>query len=229
MSPAGYIRCRQCRTPNESGALFCGRCGASLGNSLTGGALRPRRRVTAAGVAMGFALFLILLATTFILGFIVYRALDLGATTDPYAGRTGTTATIVTESSDNPGGSGSNSGGSSSSKAAMIIRPRATSASSVLEPTATSNFRPPNLVDGDLTTAWCEGKEGAGTGEWVRFEFLEPVSRRPSRDRERLSERRRSFLGRRPRQVIEGGILQRSHSVGGVVGHEGIPVRQHAT
>jgi hypothetical protein len=124
---------------------------------------------------MGFALFLVLLATTFTLGFIVYRGLDLGKTVDPYAGRSGTTATIVTESSDNPGGSGGSSGGSSSTKTATVIRPRATSASSVLEPTATSNFRPPNLVDGDLTTAWCEGEEGPGTGEWVRFEFLEPV------------------------------------------------------
>ncbi len=132
-------------------------------------------RVTPAGVAMGFALFLVLLATTFSLGFIVYRGLDLGKTVDPYAGRTGTTATIVTESSANPGGGGSNPGSSSSTKAAMLIRPRATSASSVLEPTATSNFRPPNLVDGDLTTAWSEGRKGPGTGEWVRFEFLEPV------------------------------------------------------
>jgi hypothetical protein len=128
--------------------------------------------VTAAGVAMGFALFLILLVATFTLGFLVYRALGYGETVDPYLGRSGTTATVITGSSDNAGGGG---GGSTSSEPVMAIRPWASSASSILEPTITSNFRPPNLVDDDLTTAWSEGKDGPGTGEWVRFEFLEPI------------------------------------------------------
>jgi hypothetical protein len=131
--------------------------------------------VTGAGVAMGFALFLILLAATFTLGFIVYRVLDLGAKADPYAGRTGTTATIVGESSGNPGGGGGDSGSSSSTNTARAIRAPAISASSVLAPTPTSNFRPTNLLDNDVTTAWSEGKQGPGTGEWVRFDFSEPV------------------------------------------------------
>jgi len=129
--------------------------------------------VTAAGVAMGFALFLILLATTFILGFIVYRALALGETVDPYAGRSGTTASIVADASDNPGGAGS--GGSSSAPTATAIRAPAASASSVLKATTSSNFRPPNLLDDDLTTAWIEGEEGPGSGEWARFDFFQPV------------------------------------------------------
>jgi len=111
MSAAGHIRCRECQTQNEPGALFCGRCGASLTGSIHGGARRRGGRVTAAGVAMGFALFLILLGTVFILGFIVYRALALGETVDPYAGRSGTTASIVADSSDNPGGGSAGSGG----------------------------------------------------------------------------------------------------------------------
>jgi hypothetical protein len=131
--------------------------------------------VTAAGVAMGFALFLILVGTVFILGFIVYRALALGETVDPYAGRSGTTASIVADSSDNPGGSGAGTGGSSSAPTATAIRAPAVSASSVLKATTTSNFRPPNLLDGDLTTAWIEGDKGPGAGEWARFDFFQPV------------------------------------------------------
>jgi hypothetical protein len=176
---ATHIRCHECRTPNEPGALFCGRCGASLAGPMYGaGVRRPQRRVTAAGATMGFALFLILLAIAFALGFIVYQALDLGDNADPYAGRSGTTATIITDSSGNPdGGTDGSSGsdGSSSGAAAMVIRAPAASASSVLKATTTSNFRAPNLFDDDLTTAWIEGEEGTGTGEWVRFEFSEPV------------------------------------------------------
>jgi hypothetical protein len=175
MSPANHIRCRECRTPNEPGALFCSRCGASLTGSVPGGNLPRGRRVTAAGVAMGFALFLGLLIVTFTLGFIVYRGLGLGAEANPDAGRPGTTATIVTESSGNSGGSGGNPGSSPSASTAMVLRPPAVSASSVLPPTTGSNFRPPNLIDGDITTAWSEGKDGPGTGEWVRFDFSEPV------------------------------------------------------
>jgi hypothetical protein len=180
MSAVDHIRCQQCRTPNDPGALFCGRCGASLTGSIHGGVRRRQGRVTAAGVAMGFALFLILLATTFILGFIIYRTLELGEAVDPYVARSGTTASIVADASDNPGGGsdGSGSGGSdnpSSTAAAMLIRASAASASSVLKATTTSNFRPPNLLDGDLTTAWIEGEEGPGSGEWARFDFSEPV------------------------------------------------------
>ncbi len=175
MSAASHIRCQECRTPNEPGALFCGRCGAALAGPMYGGVRRRQRRITAAGVAMGFALFLILLATTFVLGFIVYRGLDLGETAEPYAGRSGTTATIVTDSSGNPGGGSDGSDGSSSAAAAMVIRAPAASSSSVLKATTTSNFRAPNLFDDDLTTAWIEGEDGPGSGEWVRFEFSEPV------------------------------------------------------
>lgn len=45
------------------------------------------------------------------------------------------------------------------------------SASSVLEPikdgSKTHTYGPENLFDGDLSTCWCEGKEGTGKGEYV--------------------------------------------------------------
>ncbi|MEO1054149.1 MAG: discoidin domain-containing protein [Bacteroidota bacterium] len=37
------------------------------------------------------------------------------------------------------------------------------------------NYAPENLIDRDHTTAWVEGKEGEGIGEWVEFEFNENV------------------------------------------------------
>jgi len=39
-------------------------------------------------------------------------------------------------------------------------------------------FSPDNLLDGDPITAWAEGGEGPGLGEWVEFTFPETVSMR---------------------------------------------------
>ncbi|MCM0754997.1 discoidin domain-containing protein [Desulfovibrio aminophilus] len=39
-------------------------------------------------------------------------------------------------------------------------------------------FSPDNLLDGDPNTAWAEGGEGVGAGEWVEFTFPEAVTMR---------------------------------------------------
>ena len=39
-------------------------------------------------------------------------------------------------------------------------------------------YRPGNMLDRDMTTAWVEGVEGRGTGEWVRFDFGREVNLR---------------------------------------------------
>jgi hypothetical protein len=57
----------------------------------------------------------------------------------------------------------------------VTVRPKATVSSSALKGTSLEGFRATNLVDGNLTTAWLEGAKGAGTGEWVRFEFAQPT------------------------------------------------------
>lgn len=49
----------------------------------------------------------------------------------------------------------------------------AVSASSFLRPE--NRYGPSKLVDGDMQTAWCEGAEGDGTGEWVALEFAQPL------------------------------------------------------
>jgi hypothetical protein len=128
--------------------------------------------VTAAGAAMGFALLLVLLATVFTLGVVVYRTVKPAENVDPFAGMHGTTASTSTTSSEGSSGAGEST---SSTVPVVLLRPTGTAASSILKATTTDNYRATNLLDGDLTTAWNEGAKGPGLGEWVRFEFLEPV------------------------------------------------------
>jgi len=45
----------------------------------------------------------------------------------------------------------------------------------VLKATSTINYGAANLLDGDLATAWNEGAEGPGVGQWVRFAFSNPI------------------------------------------------------
>ena len=48
-------------------------------------------------------------------------------------------------------------------------------ASSVLPATKNISYKPENLLDGDIATAWVEGANSSGTGEWLEFKFAEPV------------------------------------------------------
>lgn len=48
-------------------------------------------------------------------------------------------------------------------------------ASSVLSPQAGNTYGPQNLFDGRLETAWVEGKQGQGAGEWVVVELAAPL------------------------------------------------------
>jgi len=127
--------------------------------------------VSAIGAALGLALLVLLAVTVFALGTMVQRALQSGDDVDPYEGVPGTTATTGITSTSTPSGQT----GSSTSESVRVVRPQAASASSVLKATASNSYRATNLLDGDVTTAWNEGAEGPGAGEWVLFEFLEPV------------------------------------------------------
>lgn len=48
-------------------------------------------------------------------------------------------------------------------------------ASSSLDASSSANYRPGNLLDHRPDTAWCEGKDGDGEGEWVEIAFDRPV------------------------------------------------------
>ncbi len=120
---------------------------------------------------MAFAMLLALGLTVLTLALIVYRVMRPEPEVDVYSGLTGTTATVVRMAA---GGSGEettvNVGG------AIQVRPRAVSSSSNLQASKTRDYRPSNLLDGDLGTAWCEGAPGPGPGEWVRLEFSRPLN-----------------------------------------------------
>lgn len=181
MNNADHSRCRECRALNEPGALFCSRCGASLSGLSYPGSQFRRRRVTAAGAVMAFALFLVLVAAAFTLGVIVYRTVKPEDNPGALTSIRGTTASTggLSAGGANGGtpGTGGSAGGSTSSTAApTAIRPRSASASSVLKATSTINYSATNLLDGDLTTAWNEGAEGPGIDEWVRLDFSKPVA-----------------------------------------------------
>jgi zinc-ribbon domain len=172
MAARDQVRCPQCGVPNDPGALFCSRCGASLNRpGYTG---KRQGRISLAGVTMALALLIALGVMVFVLYAIVSRTLASSTDTIPtsYNGAPGTVATLATSSTAAP--STSSTGGTA--KGSIIVRPRAATASSSLKATSLTDFRPTNLLDGDTATAWVEGGKGTGAGEWVKLEFDHAVS-----------------------------------------------------
>jgi hypothetical protein len=96
MSAREFLRCSECRALNEPRALFCSRCGASLYGPLHGVMRRRPRRVTAAGMAMGFAMLLILAACIFLLAVVFARTLAAREDMNVSTGQSGIAATITT-------------------------------------------------------------------------------------------------------------------------------------
>jgi hypothetical protein len=169
---------------NERRALFCSRCGASLYGPIHGGIRRKRHRASAAGAAMAFAIVLVLAAALFAMAMLVQRALTPAESVDVFAGQSGTTATIVTPTTE-ASTETSESGGAvettlSTSPSAQEdqgaqIRPVSATASATLKSTGANSYGATNLLDGDLATAWNEGAEGTGIGEWVKLELADPT------------------------------------------------------
>ena len=121
---------------------------------------------------MALAMLLALAILVFVLYTIVTRVLSPTETTlDPYAGTSGTVATLYTSTT----GAGTGQTGSSDTAGAILVRPDSATASSALKATLITDFRPTNLLDGDLASAWNEGADGLGVGAWVRFVFGESV------------------------------------------------------
>ncbi len=124
---------------------------------------------------MGFAMILLLAACIFLLAIVIERTLDAPAEVDIFAGQSGTTATVVTAVSGSAGTGGAAVPGSDTAGNAAQIRPTAAAASSTLRATQTNSYGVTNLLDGDLSTAWNEGSDGNGIGEWVQFNFSQDV------------------------------------------------------
>jgi hypothetical protein len=176
MSKDRRIRCSQCEVLNEPGTAFCVRCGASLRDFGGRSRFRQRHRTTLGGAFLAFVMFVVLIVVVTVLGVVVFRTTHPLPTVDPIAELSGTPASTSTTLG---AGSTTTTAGSSSTSSTLgstMERPKASTASSSLKPTISQDFRAPNLVDGNPATAWIEGGDGAGTGEWVKFEFVSPLT-----------------------------------------------------
>jgi hypothetical protein len=176
MAARDQIRCPQCGVANDPDALFCSRCGAS--QNRPGYAGRRSGRVTLAGATMALACLIALAATAFVLYTIVTRVVTPSAHADTsstvYSGAPGTLATLNTTTTAAPSTTTTVSG--LTAQGSILVRPQAATASSSLKPTNITDFRPTNLLDGDVATAWVEGASGTGTGQWVKFAFDKPLT-----------------------------------------------------
>jgi hypothetical protein len=181
MTENRFVRCGECGALNEPQAVFCSRCGASLPSPAHG---VPRARLNSTSVALGASMLLGLLLLVFVLYSTIARGLDKSASVAPYAEQKGIPASIVTTTTVKSGGQavvvtdGSQTGPAATTTTTeppILVRPKATVASSALKGTSTESFQATNLVDNDLSTAWVEGAKGTGLGEWVRFQLTKPT------------------------------------------------------
>jgi len=141
--------------------------------------------VRSTSVALGAALLLALAIIAFVLYTTIARSLDKSVNVVSYAGQTGIPAsteppasTVATNADGSPVDTQDPDAApvtTTTTEPLIMVRPKATVSSSALKGTSTASFQATNLVDDDLRTAWIEGANGPGLGEWVRFEFSEPV------------------------------------------------------
>jgi hypothetical protein len=176
MSKDRSIRCNQCEVLNEPGTTFCVRCGASLRDFGGRSRFRQRHRTTLGGALLAFVMFVVLIVVVTVLGVVVYRTTHPLPTVDRVAGVSGTPASTSTTLGAGSTATTAADSSTSSTLGSVLERPKASTASSSLKPTTSQDFRAPNLVDSNPATAWIEGADGTGTGEWVKFEFVSPLT-----------------------------------------------------
>ena len=167
-------------------------------------------------------MFVVLLATLFALGAIVYRTtMTRRAGIDPLAGRPGTTATTSTTVPGDP-----------RDLAARGPRPlpvrRHRRPSSGRHPPRRRSRLPRGPISGPptcwtktWTTAWNEGVEGPGVGEWVRFDFGEPVVLTRIEIANGYQKDEERFQGTHPGPLAQAGVFQRLHAVDRPARHHG--------
>jgi len=126
---------------------------------------------------VGVALLLLLLAVAAAIGALVYATLfsgdgsdDLsGVSTSTTSGASGTSTSTTTGA--NPGSTTSSAVPGTTLARGQSLSPTSVEASSVLPSENGITYEPGNLFDDLLETAWQEGADGGGEGEWVQFDF----------------------------------------------------------
>lgn len=112
------------------------------------------------------AIVLLLLALVAIAGVFVFRQ---SRETEPEVARTATPATSPTAVTRADAGDDNETVTSSPSQGAPLKI--TASASSIRLAVQANTYYASNTIDGKRTTAWIEGADGPGIGEWIRFDF----------------------------------------------------------
>jgi hypothetical protein len=129
--------------------------------------VRATNPVLTAGV---IAIVLLLLALVGIAAFFVFKQSsgDGSAKTDPAsspAPNRGSSPTVKEGSSNN---SGEITSSESQTSTPLKITPSSSSNRLAVQ---SNTYYPANAIDGKRSTAWIEGVDGPGLGEWIRFDF----------------------------------------------------------
>ena len=186
------VTCRHCGTRQRGAPAVCSECGAFLrlsssalghgfGTPTGGGGRRTpppageRRQVSLQRRLLAGALVIVFAAAAAGFGAFLYRAFsDWSLATGSTTITTALTTTTAGTTSSTDAGAGTTTTTEAPSPGEQIF-PSESKASSFLPPSGGIGYNPDNLTDGDLTTAWNEGAEGRGVGEWVQFYFSPTV------------------------------------------------------
>lgn len=157
--------CWRCEEPDDGVRVFCRRCGTRLRDSDTGelAALpAPRQPVwrRPALLATGTAIA-------------VLSALTITAAVQQWWPFGSDEAAVGEPEPEPPPMTGSEPTPSPSLVPANLITPVASSA---LDRDGDIVYLPSRTLDGDLATAWNDGVEGPGIGEWLEYQFDVPVT-----------------------------------------------------
>jgi hypothetical protein len=130
----------------------------------------PRRR----NHGLGIVLFLLLAVAVAVAGASLYVVYIRGAEADVTTTSSSAPSTQNTQPSETT--SPSQAPDTTTPEPAppgegVLLAPLDAGASSTLPPEGGNSYDPENLLDGDLETAWSEGADGIGEGEWVEMTF----------------------------------------------------------
>jgi hypothetical protein len=128
---------------------------------------RQTNSLLTAGVV---AIVLLLLALVGIAGFFVFKqsAGDGTSKTNPVNNPTPDRASSPTVKEGAPTNNAEITSSESQTSTPLKITP---SSSSVRLAVQSNTYYPANAIDGKRSTAWIEGVDGPGLGEWIRFDF----------------------------------------------------------
>jgi hypothetical protein len=129
--------------------------------------VRATNPVLTAGV---IAIVLLLLALVAIAAFFVFKQSsgDESAKTNPVSSPTASRSPSPTVREGSPTNTSEITSSESQTGKPLKITP---SSSSVRLAVQANTYYPANAIDGKRSTAWIEGVDGPGLGEWIRFDF----------------------------------------------------------